>query len=251
MATVSKYDSIQHAHLIDLSEARHMRLRSRITTSELRDRNVRYDRGLLTYENCSTPELSNFAVQRNTVTPGSNSKDAKRNLIQALHQADDNQTFSHLLDLPPEVRVFIYEFHFANFFAEHIHMPTNPPLADVSQLLRKEVSPIFYTMLKRIKSLCIYIRNAVDDSYYEEDQIVQLELNKDGSEYKVWMLECTFGYSQGKLRSAARAVIEQKLRGVMDGVVGRELDQGKFILADVYRLAWAMDDAWSHEALLW
>nr|OQO22500.1 hypothetical protein B0A51_08677 [Rachicladosporium sp. CCFEE 5018] len=184
-----------------------MRLRSRITTSELRDRNLRYDRGLLTYENCSTPELSNFAVQRNTVTPGSNSKNAKRNLIQALHQADDNQTFSHLLDLPPEVRVFIYEFYFADFFAEHIHMPTNPPLADVSQLLRKEVAPIFYSMctfrvaltapsskhcrlhprsafffgtlepamLKRIKSLCIYIRNAADDSYYKEDQIVQLE----------------------------------------------------------------------------
>lgn len=65
----------------------------------------------------------------------------ERNIIQILQDGDEQATF-RFLDLPPELRVQVYNFYFRSF--EHLTEPVQPPISKVCRLLRQEALPVFY-----------------------------------------------------------------------------------------------------------
>lgn len=116
--------------------------------SRLREIYYRAQRGLVLYEGCDKDELKTFCdrrgLQLNNPTP------KKRELIQLLEGADDGPSFSRLGDLPPELRVYIYQLYFQSF--EPLNGPGQPPITQVSRLVRQEALPLFYkTCIFRVK----------------------------------------------------------------------------------------------------
>ena len=63
--------------------------------------------------------------------------------MEILEEADENMGFERLLDLPPELRVLIYGFYFDSL--PKLREPVQPPLSQVSRLLRQESLPVFYS----------------------------------------------------------------------------------------------------------
>ncbi|KAK5171386.1 uncharacterized protein LTR77_004530 [Saxophila tyrrhenica] len=105
----------------------------------------RTDRGLLSYVSIPSTILRGFMHSRGLSIPGGG-KGYRHGLQQALVTADDNPTFDRFLDLPPELRMMIYTFHFADY-PRPMHAPEQPPVTRVSSLIRKEALPIFYFTL--------------------------------------------------------------------------------------------------------
>lgn len=79
----------------------------------------------------------------------------KPELIQALERADEVATFDRFLDLPPELRVLVYKFHYNDFelrasctnkISSHNELtyPSPPAIAQVCSLIRRESLPCFY-----------------------------------------------------------------------------------------------------------
>ena len=64
--------------------------------------------------------------------------------MEALEQADKTLAFHRFVELPPELRVRVYEYYVAAFPAR-ISNPTQPPVTRANRLLREECLPIFYT----------------------------------------------------------------------------------------------------------
>lgn len=112
----------------------------------------RVDRGLLIYDNCDTSELRNFADARAIQCPQIR-KPAKMAMVALLERADDDAQFTRMLDLPPELRVRIYEYYFAGlscyfgFGQDSGSAPfrhKQPPITLASRLLRQESLDVFY-----------------------------------------------------------------------------------------------------------
>lgn len=107
-------------------------------------------RGLLCYDKCSNKELQTFATARNlTCYLGPNKSDQMTKLlrdltIQTLLEEDDNLQFKKLLDLPAELRAYIYNYYCAGF-ADTLLLPTKPPLARICRQIRQEMLPVFYS----------------------------------------------------------------------------------------------------------
>ena len=100
---------------------------------------ARYERGLLSYDTCSTDELRKFCLQRQLVCA---SRPKKDDLVQGLEEADEMATFNRFLDLPPELRNRIYSLHFQTF--EPLGRPTSPPITRTSRQLREETFLLFW-----------------------------------------------------------------------------------------------------------
>lgn len=122
------------------------------TLERLMDLVRRLDRGLLSDANYSVPELMDFADDRG-IEYSQNRTPTKTTLVRLLERADDNAQFSRMLDLPPELRVRIYEHYFANlnccfeFGQESGCVPlrhTQPPITLASRLLRRESLDVLY-----------------------------------------------------------------------------------------------------------
>lgn len=99
-------------------------------------------RGLISYDQCSIAELQKFAIDRSIQrwfpTPPN-----RRALITKLERANDAATFDPFEDLPPELRTRIYKLYFESL--ELPALPAQPPLTEVSRLVRKEALPLFYS----------------------------------------------------------------------------------------------------------
>ncbi|KAK5740557.1 hypothetical protein LTR17_004594 [Elasticomyces elasticus] len=95
----------------------------------------------LCYHNCSGSELRKFVRDRGVKVPDEQFR--RKTLIDALEKADSAQTFARFTDLPPELRVIVYELYTAEF-PEQLHCPAQPPLTRVCRLLRSETLPLFY-----------------------------------------------------------------------------------------------------------
>ncbi|KAF7185352.1 hypothetical protein HII31_13331 [Pseudocercospora fuligena] len=124
---------------------------------------IRKQCGLLDYQQCDIDELSGFCITRGLLPlpklEGKNKRQRKKVLIQHLQDADDSSTFNKFLDLPPELRVNIYEFYFQDLQASIPNLllgtpnvsdwspdvaKTQPPITITSRLIRKEALPVFY-----------------------------------------------------------------------------------------------------------
>lgn len=101
----------------------------------------RFERGLLAYDLSSKSELQIFVRDRglqDTIPATA----LKHKIIKRLEAADDTATFDRFLDLPPELPVMVYEFHFESFGP--IDIAEQPPITMVSKDIRRESLPLFY-----------------------------------------------------------------------------------------------------------
>nr|OQO22653.1 hypothetical protein B0A51_09957 [Rachicladosporium sp. CCFEE 5018] len=99
--------------------------------------------------------------------------------------------------------------------------------------------------MARIRKLLIRIRDEDEDGPSDEE-LAQIELCKDGE----GLLPHRNQYVDDEgLPSAAKSIVEQGLRAVMNSVITRTEVAGHFTSTDVYRLSWAMQEVWKHEAL--
>lgn len=64
--------------------------------------------------------------------------------LKSLFKADEERKFDKLLDLPPELRNRIYQYHFASFY-QPIYAAEQPPISKISRQLRKETLGLFYS----------------------------------------------------------------------------------------------------------
>lgn len=110
----------------------------------------RQDRGLPCYDRCSDKELKRFTTARNLQCYLESNKSEQmskllRDLaIQTLTEADDNPSFNKFMDLPPELRIRIYEYYNREF-PDALYFPTKPPLSRISRQVRQEMLPVFFS----------------------------------------------------------------------------------------------------------
>nr|OQO22667.1 hypothetical protein B0A51_11532 [Rachicladosporium sp. CCFEE 5018] len=257
-----------------------MKRSRKISELEIADWHAHYDRGLLNYDNCTKEELRVLAVQRGIPAPAKKTRAEKEAFLRLLHHADDSCTFTKLFNLSPEIRILVYEQCCACFSQEPLIMPTEPPLASICRSPRGEFLPVFYnqcsfrvdlegahsrcrpkmetalffgrlqpSFMARIRKLLIRIRDEDEDGPPDEE-LAQIERSKDGEGYNLILLPYRNQYvDDDGLPSAAKSIVEQGLRAVMNKVITRTEAAGQFTSTDVYRLSWAMQDIWKHEAL--
>ncbi|EME82371.1 uncharacterized protein MYCFIDRAFT_175908 [Pseudocercospora fijiensis CIRAD86] len=124
----------------------------------LTDIHIRNQCGFSDYQKCDIDELRNFCTSRGLLPlpelEGKNKRQRKKLLGQHLQDADDNSTFNRFMDLPPELRVNIYEFYFHDLQAKFKPFDwspdipkTQPPITTPSRLVRKESLSVFYDLL--------------------------------------------------------------------------------------------------------
>lgn len=102
----------------------------------------RMNRGLLSYDGCLPRELKSFCVQRRLLLAAELMNLRKRELVNVLERADDEARFPRFLDLPPELREWIYKLYFRSL--PKLEEPTQPPISTISRLIRIESLPNFY-----------------------------------------------------------------------------------------------------------
>ena len=103
----------------------------------------RHDAGNVNYYKCSKIDLNTFTVDRRILSKKATPLRAG-SLIPKLLEADANATFTRFRELPPELRVRVYEYYIDSITEKPVHIPVDPPLTRVSCLLRTEALPIFY-----------------------------------------------------------------------------------------------------------
>jgi hypothetical protein len=102
----------------------------------------RHERNLPSYVKYTAAELGKFARARGLI-PSSGKAPSKLDLIDLLSEADENPRFERFAELPPELRVLVYE-HYVEGFCDVENTLLPPPLALMSKQLMKEVMPVFY-----------------------------------------------------------------------------------------------------------
>lgn len=115
--------------------------------SELRRRRAvdashRRERGLVDYDRYDVKDLKVFASGRGLT--GVPKRASKTTLKQILDEADDNMVFSRFMDLPPELRLTIYNLHLNSFSLRTPARAAQPPITKVSRSIRQETLPLFY-----------------------------------------------------------------------------------------------------------
>ncbi|KAF7185803.1 hypothetical protein HII31_12905 [Pseudocercospora fuligena] len=118
----------------------------RLSLRQLRRIASRLEKGLFSYERCSKDSLRLFCASRRIAIE---STDPKHLLCGTLHKADASATFEKFMDLPPELRVLIFDFHL-DWLTDHLdekdiigeaYRP--PPITRACKLIRKEALPLF------------------------------------------------------------------------------------------------------------
>lgn len=123
------------------------------TRSELSQIAFRAQRDLLRYEDLNERTLRNFCRDRKLLQKMGDF--THKECIQKLEDADERVTFTRFIELPAELRVEVYKWHFAQLQTDgekrrrrvRVHDGEGPlpqaPIAKVSRRLRAEALPIF------------------------------------------------------------------------------------------------------------
>lgn len=119
------------------------------------------------YNKCTLEELKGYALNRGLISKKANSGHAR--LVRLLLIADMNPTFTRFIDLPPQLRVRIYELYMADFTTKSLRHPIDPPLTRTNRLLRSEALPIFYQQC----TFCIEIE--IDAEPHPRRQLLQVQ----------------------------------------------------------------------------
>ena len=228
----------------------------------------RIDLGLLNYHACYTDELRRFVRDRQIETATT----VHSTLIEALERADETLNFTRYLDLPPELRSFVYELYVAEFPCA-LGPCSQPPLAKTCKIIRKEMLPIFYRTVKleleldfRIKpeSWCLHLSDATDrflarilpTSMAEirklkisaDDLVIcNITLSKDGCSYSLTVEgEMFVGLDDTMVRNEAQERVTRRHR-VLDGVGNVIADTCKrsrkrLTVEDIYSVRRTLED---------
>ncbi|KAK5715436.1 hypothetical protein LTR15_010080 [Elasticomyces elasticus] len=100
---------------------------------------LRSDRGLCSYEKCSKAELLELC-QAQGHSLSNLLKASKADLIALLENHEPG--FPRFMELPPELRLHVYEQHLASF--ESVGLCVPPPITAVCQTVRIEALPLFF-----------------------------------------------------------------------------------------------------------
>ncbi|EMC97054.1 hypothetical protein BAUCODRAFT_436962 [Baudoinia panamericana UAMH 10762] len=106
----------------------------------------RSDRGRLSHHTLTNRELRERIASRKIDASEVISKYRKgprEELLRLLEDDDMHPKFHRFSELPPELRVKLYEYYVGEF-RQPIYAPSQPPLSKTSSLLRRELLPIFY-----------------------------------------------------------------------------------------------------------
>lgn len=108
----------------------------------------------MSYEKRSVAELRSFCTARKIVVPGQG-KSRTTALVALLEDEDEiGTTFGRFLDLPPELRLLVYEYYIDDVkhgfgirrddgtYRAH-KIPTPPPISQTCALVRRETIPLF------------------------------------------------------------------------------------------------------------
>lgn len=136
----------------DLSAGDYTQVPKSATLRALSAEWMRMHWGMLHYDACTTDELKRFVSDRRIQVSIETSSEAqqkqkrapgRRQLISALQQHGDGQTFDKFLQLPNELQGLVSEMYMD--FASTLDTPAQPPLARTCRHLRQLVLPIFYS----------------------------------------------------------------------------------------------------------
>ena len=114
----------------------------------LRELYIRSQRGLLSYEGLPLRELRRFTAQRALPDSTKTALNSTKALKGLLEKADDDATFGHFTELPPELRQIILLHYFHSLVVREVCYKQQPPITLVSRNLRKESLPLFYECCK-------------------------------------------------------------------------------------------------------
>lgn len=103
---------------------------------------VRLQRGLLSYDKYPIEELKRFATDRGLQLPLS--RVSRSRLIESLELADDDATFDRFDDLPPEIRLDVFDLHFCFLAPTMDSRAMQPPVTLASRTFRHEALPLFF-----------------------------------------------------------------------------------------------------------
>ncbi|KAF2480268.1 hypothetical protein BDY17DRAFT_35246 [Neohortaea acidophila] len=245
----------------------------------------RRKRELPIYEQCSDAELATFIRQRNlAISPPAKETaletqtwSLRTGAIEVLEAADDAMAFHRFLDLPPELRKLVYEWHVKGF-PEAIILPAKPPIAQTCHLIREEVLPVFYSQLSieiffelqtndkgnRIRQrnetnlFLLYMRpkdyqylNMIDIAVMDEDSgsievDCSVALMKTTSSYRVAVGNVDRD-AAGVLGTTDdcphKDILERRLKEVLDGMVARG-GTLQFTAYDIYSMRYAIERGW-------
>lgn len=112
----------------------------------------RQQRGMLIYDRCTAEELRTFCTSRGLECPKkartiSQVAEFRKTCTDRLENLDDNGClFARFLDLPPELRVRIYQWYKSSLVLNYISGYRGgrpPPITAVSRLVQTESLPVF------------------------------------------------------------------------------------------------------------
>ncbi|KAI5360506.1 hypothetical protein Slin14017_G086810 [Septoria linicola] len=141
------------------------------------DLHLRLQQGLPLYETWKTSEIERCCLSRTKMSLTGPSSMRRLNALAILNEADANRAFACFEKLPREIRLIIYEYHFAHLCEPtKVHGPlwaatlkdrieTNefpqPPLTKVSRNGREEALDLWYRTLETTIVMCC------DDLHHE------------------------------------------------------------------------------------
>ncbi|GIZ44250.1 hypothetical protein CKM354_000745400 [Cercospora kikuchii] len=199
---LNTYQNTQRTTLLQDLERKGFTFRADVRKAELVEVQQRLDRGLLHYEDkrITNAQLSSFIQNRQLSKPVASTRKA---MISVLLGADEALHFDKFVDLPPELRERIYQFHISSL-PERLFCPTQPPITRTCKLFRKEALPIFHRLTTF--EFRFYF---VNDQYHRGDDISKAVLRP--------CFQTTQFLNTMRTRDAAPVRLDSILTYVMEG----------------------------------
>ncbi|KAF7188092.1 hypothetical protein HII31_10566 [Pseudocercospora fuligena] len=119
---------------------------------------IRVQRGLPIYEKYLDGDLVKFCIARQL-----HIRSFKRDkLINRLADADERLVFKRFLDLPPEIRIEIFEIYMASLERKaYSEPPPPPPITVVSKVIRRESLPVFAShFVEKTRRFSCWVRSS-------------------------------------------------------------------------------------------
>ncbi|KAK5171381.1 uncharacterized protein LTR77_004525 [Saxophila tyrrhenica] len=146
--------------------------KSKLLREDLEEQIRVHVHGQLAYRKSSKADLMKFISDRGLVVAeasGTVNAPSKKQFAETLVKADKDRKFTRLFDLPPELRLCIFDFHFADFVRQRgLKSPSQPPLTLTCRTIRHCALPLFFQQCKFSIDLSV----SPSDADWPEDAIV-------------------------------------------------------------------------------
>lgn len=214
---LNTYQNGTKSELLKNLEGKGFTFRADIRKADLVEVQQRLDCGLLHYQDkrIADKELRRFIKDRGLPKPVASTRKA---MVSVLLGADEALHFDKFVDLPPELRERIYQFHISSL-PERLFCPTQPPITRACKLFRTEALPIFHKLATF--ELRFYF---VNDKYQVGDDLTKAKL-------RPCFQTSQFLHTLSWKWSGARARLDRILIYVMDGSMRDMLSSAGKVMA--------------------